>query len=145
MNTRRIVEALASGCVVYTLAVACGGGSSGGALTDAATDVLGGGGFLADVLGDPVSEAEAAPPEVKEAPCVDTGGGTFQADIAFPGRTVNELARAAPLVHYPSIPNGYEWGKTGSFAIKDGSILVYCYTAGSTTVVDGVRVVLPLD
>ena len=134
--------------MVYGLAVACSGGSSGGggALLDAANDVFGGGGsggFLSDVLGDPVSEAQAAPPEVKEAPCVDTGGGYFNAEVAFPGRTVNELARAAPLLHYPSKPNGYEWAKTGSFGVKDGAIYVYCYTGSSGPVVDGVRAVLP--
>jgi hypothetical protein len=150
MKIRRIIEAAASGCVVYGLAVACSGGGSGGggALLDAANDVLGGGGsggLIADVLGDPVSEAQAAPPEVKEAPCVDTGSGYFNAEVAFPGRTVNELARAAPLLHYPSKPNGYEWAKQASFGVKDGAVSVYCYSSSSGPVVDGVRVILPLN
>ena len=152
MKISRIIEALLSGCVVYGLAVACSGsgGGGGGALADAANDLFGGGGsggFLADVLGDPVSEAQAAPPEVKEAPCLDTGGGYYQAEVAFPGKTVNQLARAAALLHYATPQqNGYDWGKTGSFALKDGSLYVYCYfdTAGAVKV-DGVRVVLPVD
>jgi hypothetical protein len=150
MRIRRALEAAAAGCVVYVMMVACsGGGGGGGFLADAASDVFGGGsgGLFADVLGDPVSEAQAAPPEIKEVTCTGTPGGSYFAEVPFPGKTVNQLARAIPLLHY-STPqaNGYDWVTGGGFAMKDGSIHLYCYTDLPNAVkVDVVRVVLPVD
>lgn len=157
MKLYRILGTMASGAVVYVLAVACsgGGGGGGGAFFDAMSDVFGTGGgggggtggWLADALGDPVSEAQAAPPEIKEAPCnVNLGNGSMGAEVFFPGRTVNELSRAAALIHYQSPqPTGYDFAKQGSFGVKDGSVLVYCYntSSGSSYFADYVRVVLP--
>jgi hypothetical protein len=72
----------------------------------------------------------------------------MSAEVPFPGRTVNELARASALLHYASPqPTGYDWAVQGSFGVKDGAVLVYCYNTGSGAayVVDFARVVLPLD
>lgn len=152
MRIRRAFEALAAGCVVYVMMVACsgGGGGGGGFLADAASDVFGSGGsggLLADVLGDPVSEAQAAPPEIKEVGCTGNPGGMYYAEVPFPGKTVNQLARAVPMLHWAQPQaNGYDWSTGGGFAIKDGFINVYCYyDTPNAAKVDAVRVVLPVD
>ena len=148
MNIRRVIEFSVAGCAVYALVSACGGGSSGGGLlADAASEVFGGGGgWLGDALSDPVPDAKAAPPDVKEAACQGQAGGAFYADVAFPGKTVTELALVGVLVHFPQVPNGYEWVTPNQYSVKDGMVHVYCYTdtTGSPKA-DGVRVVLPAN
>ena len=103
-----------------------------------------GGGIFADVFSDPVSDAKAAPPEVKEAPCSIDVGGAHYAEVAFPGKTVNELGMAHALTHATTPSNGYEWYQSASVSVKDGFVLVYCYSNGTgVPVVDGVRVLVP--
>ena len=148
MRLSRILGAAASGSAVYVLVVACsGGGGGGGALADAMTDALGGGGsggFLVDALTDPVSDAKAAPPEIKEAQCTDNGAGALVAEVPFPGRTVNELARASVIMHYTgTAPAGYNWAQVASAGLKDGSVYVYCNAVNASYTFDTVRVILP--
>ncbi len=150
MRFSKLAAVATSGTAVYVLAVACSGGSAGGGgFVDAMADALGAGGsggFLADVLTDPVDDAKAAPPEIKEGQCTDNGGGNYYAEIAFPGRTVNELARATALLHSAtSQPSGYDWAQAAGMSIRDGSVRVYCYSSSGSYTVDLVRVVLPLQ
>jgi hypothetical protein len=60
---------------------------------------------------------------------------------------VNQLARAEALVHWlPPHVDGYEWANPGGFAVKDGSIRVYCYfDSAGVQKADFVRVILPVE
>jgi hypothetical protein len=154
MNMRfaKVLETLGAGTLVYAIVAACsGGGGGGGGLLDGGTGSGGfGGSPLLDALTDPVSEAKAAPPEIKEAPCdiVDpaAGGNYYYAEFQFPGRSADELAQATALLHYasdaaPGIASGYPWHQGPAF-VRDGSLMVSC-GYGTTSSIDKVRVFVP--
>jgi hypothetical protein len=142
---RRVLEAFGSGVVVYAVMAACSssGGGGGVALDASAGGTSGNGGASTwdaltdnavwDALTDPVSDAHAAPSQVKEAACtlahVMFGATYYFAEIPFPGRTQQELSLASAFVKPPTpfdLPaTGYEWLNTEYF-VKDGSILVFC-------------------
>lgn len=91
-----------------------------------------------------MAEAQAAPPQVVEAPCAALVNGSFYAEAAFPGRTANELARAEALVHYTTpLFNDYTWAKSTFSMVKDGAVLALCYPDGASNTADFVRVILP--
>jgi hypothetical protein len=142
---RRVLEAFGSGVVVYAVVAACGssGGGGGGALDASTGGSTGSGGASAwdaltdnavwDALTDPVADAHAGSSQLKEGACnlphVVFNTTYYYAEIAFPGRTQQELSLAAAFVKPPTtfdLPaSGYEWIDTTYF-VKDGSVLVYC-------------------
>jgi hypothetical protein len=145
MRIRRTVEVFAAAIFVYGVVAACSGGAgAGGAFFDAATEAVGIGGSGVDALLDPVSEAKAAPPEIKEAPCDVLDGASYFAIFDFPAKTTNELARARAIRHTKS--SGPTWYSANDFiTISDGMLKVFCDTTGTAPEhrVDVVRAILP--
>lgn len=141
---RRVVEAFVSGVVVYVVVAACGSSGGGGGIPlDASAGGTGSGGASTwdaltdtaawDVLTDPVKDAHAATSQMKEAACnlphVVFNATYYYAELAFPGRTQQELSLATAFVHAPQpfdLPSpGYDWIST-QFFVKEGSVLVSC-------------------
>jgi hypothetical protein len=125
--------AVAAGWLAYLLVAGFG--------SRAASELGGAATLASDVLDALVAEAQAESLDIKEAPCVGTPGGSYRAELAFPGRSMRELGGADVLIHHD-----HAWERPDSFSVRDGSITVHCYAdAPGAAQVDRVRALVPAD
>lgn len=132
----RIRQVLALVVGSWFVSLACAGPAprdvdrDAGRVLDAVADLL------EDVLDLDTSVADAKADDAAPAPTVTvdevkcTGdAGTFVIiEKAYPGRTVNDLARATAVWDDPAgtIPGGFKWAKSASLLIRDGAIGMQC-------------------